>query len=50
VDWRDERLRASLDAAFHTPDDVYPVGSAEHDELRDFIPRLAAFRARQVRC
>jgi hypothetical protein len=38
IDW--PAYQEALDAAFHAPQDAYPVGSEEHDELLTFIPRL----------
>jgi len=47
VDWGHPSLRAALDAGWHTPDDVWPRGTPEYDELLSFIDRLAPLRARQ---
>eukprot|EP00850_Spirogloea_muscicola_P001166 SM000004S15036 [mRNA] locus=s4:961290:971083:+ [translate_table: standard] len=45
VDW--PQHQAELDRRFHGPDDHFPRGSAEHDELQDFIPKLARYTTLQ---
>ena len=38
----------SFDQLFHQPGDAYPAGSEAHTELCEFVPKLAAFRAKQA--
>lgn len=38
IDW--PAYQRVLDDAFHRPQDVYPVGAEEHDELLTFVPKL----------
>ena len=40
--------QVSFDYLFHQPGDTYPSGSEAHQELCEFIPKLASFRARQA--
>lgn len=46
-DW--SAYQAVLDNLFHREGDAYPAASSEHEELQDFIARLAKFRAAQAK-
>lgn len=45
IEW--SLYQSELDRCFHGPRDAYPVGSAEHDELLQFVPKLHKVRSQR---